>query len=170
MRQTHYTTPKLIDVSKLVDSSPCNCQTCRQMCYITCIGTPEETVKLIEAGLDSRLTLKHNYILYGTDHERLIYFLCPAPKEQEGQVWRHNNYCTFFQDGNCALHARGLKPVEGRVAHHTTTTNQRTIRLSNGQYASRDLVHDSIIATWDTEEGKSLVREWCERHNIEIAI
>lgn len=30
-----------------------------------------------------------------------------------------NGWCTFYHDGKCELHDKGLKPTEGKLSHHT---------------------------------------------------
>lgn len=47
----------------------------------------------------------------------------PAPAGKEGArdlaTSRTNAGCTFFDGKHCTLHNLGLKPLEGRLAHHT---------------------------------------------------
>lgn len=92
----------------------CACDRCRDACArSTCLPTPDEARALIRAGLGDRLAT------YEFDGQR---FVGPAPKGQEGArgLWhtRHEGGCTFFDGRHCELHARGLKPLEGRLAHH----------------------------------------------------
>lgn len=90
----------------------CKCEKCRSQCRTPCIGTPEDITKLIEAGYQSRLspTLWAAGMLMGlTDHP--IKMLQPIRED--------NGWCTFYHDGLCELHDKGLKPTEGRLSHHS---------------------------------------------------
>jgi hypothetical protein len=79
------------------------------MCeHKACWPTPEEAATLIERGYGDRLVKEH-FI----GHGRLRHVL--RGRDDEGR-------CTFLTaDGLCELHDPGLKPLEGRLAHHTLT-------------------------------------------------
>lgn len=82
----------------------------------TCLPTPAEARALIQAGYGPRLaTFKFS------PHEDKLRFVGPAPKGGEGARDVNNSRCacTFFDGKDCELHALGLKPLEGRLAHHT---------------------------------------------------
>ena len=81
------------------------------MCKTPCLGTPEDIMKLMEAGFSDRLapTLWAVGVLYGT-HKEPVKMMQPILDEETG-------YCTFFKDGLCTLHDLGLKPTEGAMAH-----------------------------------------------------
>lgn len=95
----------------------CSCSICVQMCRHTpCMGTPEDIVKLIEAGFESRLQ-KTIWVAgreYGIPP---IEMLQPLHDEKRG-------CCSFLNEqGLCELHDKGLKPTEGRLA----TCNRRAV-------------------------------------------
>lgn len=50
-----------------------------------------------------------------------VQVLSPPMVGREGQTV--NGYetgsCAFLKDGLCELHSKGLKPLEGRLAHHS---------------------------------------------------
>ena len=95
----------------------CNCAICKNMCAnSTCLPTPDEARKLIDAGYATRLATYKFYPL--DDGPR---FLGPAPlgKHMSEDLKDTQSRCTFYTDeGLCELHSLGLKPLEGRIAHH----------------------------------------------------
>lgn len=95
----------------------CECPACAAMCAgSTCLPTPDEARALIKAGYGDRLATYR----FAPDLEKLA-FVGPAPKGQEGaRDLKHTRRgCTFFDGKHCELHGLGLKPLEGRLAHHT---------------------------------------------------
>jgi hypothetical protein len=101
------------------DEIECDCAECRQMCASsTCMPTPEEAKCLMRAGLAGRLASYRWRYPSG----REIRSVGPAPAGLEGArdlVSTRIGACTFHQRGLCELHGLGLKPSEGRLAHHT---------------------------------------------------
>lgn len=92
--------------------SECKCALCKLQCRTPCIGTPQDILRLIDAGYGSRLTVwtwPFGLVWGLIDFEVTMI----QPKEENG-------FCTFFHDGLCELHDLGLKPTEGRLSHHTT--------------------------------------------------
>lgn len=91
----------------------CRCAKCKEQCRTPCLGTPEDILRLINAGYKERLapTLWGVGLLLG----RLPY---AVPMVQAQQI---NGYCIFFRNGMCELHDAGLKPTEGRLSHHIIT-------------------------------------------------
>ena len=90
----------------------CGCQKCQSQCHTPCLGTPEDIMKLIEAGYGSRLasTAWAAGIVMG---------VTDRPVEMIQAIQEDNGFCTFFHDGKCELHDLGLKPTEGRLSHHS---------------------------------------------------
>lgn len=86
----------------------CSCDKCVSMCKrASCIGTPSETLRLINNGYKDRLTMTfwRGGIEYG-----MMPVLLARPKFENGQ-------CTFLTpDGKCELHDLGLKPSDGTFA------------------------------------------------------
>ncbi|PNP92061.1 hypothetical protein BFS16_12055 [Hoylesella timonensis] len=89
----------------------CKCRKCREQCHTPCLGTPQDIERLIDAGYAARLapTIWAAGIIMG---------ICKKPiymvQAKAGEEW-----CTFFHDGLCELHEKGLKPTEGRLSHHS---------------------------------------------------
>lgn len=82
----------------------CSCATCREMCSRPCWGTPAEIARIDAAGFGARLEEVVWLEGHGLPETRVV-----APALVGGA-------CTFYGPGGCALHALGLKPVEGRLA------------------------------------------------------
>lgn len=91
----------------------CKCGDCKQMCEIPCWPTPEEALKLIEAGHADKLEFDgYNMGIVGVSHERVMVL---APKSKERSRGR-NPICIFQTTrGLCSLHNTGMKPTEGRL-------------------------------------------------------
>ena len=89
--------------------SRCSCERCQQMCRTRpCLPTPEQAVKL-----DPAKTMR---VDFGS-----IVVTSPAMVGKEGQTVSgyETGPCVFHKDGLCELHKTGLKPLEGRLAHHS---------------------------------------------------
>ncbi len=90
----------------------CMCAKCQSQCHIPCLGTPEDILKLIEAGYADRLA--------PTEWAAgMIMGVCDQPVYMLQARQEDNGYCTFFHNGLCELHDKGLKPTEGRLSHHS---------------------------------------------------
>jgi len=97
----------------MMKESVCSCEKCKQMCaHSVCIPTPEEARELMRRGYVNRMS-QYTFM----DGES---YLAPSPAGLEGAHLSHTNMgaCTFFKDGLCELHDKGLKPLEGRLANH----------------------------------------------------
>ena len=90
----------------------CKCEKCKSQCHTPCLGTPEDIIKLIDAGYKDRLspTLWAVGMLMGLTDKPIK--MIQARREDSG-------WCTFFHNGLCELHDSGLKPTEGRLSHHS---------------------------------------------------
>lgn len=95
------------------DPVSCDCDICKSMCHRTpCLGTPEDIEKIIDAGFGHKImgTIWGTGKLMGwTKH--LITMFQP----------QMNNTCVFLENNLCTLRGCGLKPTEGKLAHHTRT-------------------------------------------------
>ncbi len=90
----------------------CGCAKCQSQCHIPCLGTPEDILKLIEAGYADRLA--------PTEWAAgMIMGVCDQPVYMLQARQEDNGYCTFFHNGLCELHDKGLNPTEGRLSHHS---------------------------------------------------
>ena len=132
----------------------CSCVACQQMCKTRpCWGTPEDIQKIVDAGYEDRLM--KDFWGGGSDIE--TYIIAPACKGSESKAtpfWPTKE-CTFFKDGKCELHDKGLKPLEGRLASCTEKT-----------YKKEPTVHELVAKTWNSEQGKDLVKKFSEKYKI----
>lgn len=92
----------------------CKCQACKNQCRTPCLGTPEDILKLIEAGYTEML--KPTYWCVGLVLGKLDYSIAMIQAIQTDEGW-----CIFHRDGLCGLHTSGLKPTEGKLSHHAIT-------------------------------------------------
>jgi hypothetical protein len=53
--------------------------------------------------------------------------------------------CVFHVNRLCQLHDAGLKPFEGKVAHHSRDGKN---------------IHEAVAAAWDNDEGRAVVARW----------
>lgn len=85
----------------------CSCDRCVSMCKTRpCLPTPEEA--------------KHLDKTMQVDFGGLV-VTSPAMVGQEGQTVSGNDLgcCVYLKNDLCELHSKGLKPLEGRIAHHS---------------------------------------------------
>lgn len=92
--------------------SACKCEVCRNQCRTPCLGTPDDILRLIEAGHQDKLAV--TYWCVGMFLGRLNY-----PIVMVQAIMRDDGWCIFYHDGLCELHDKGLKPTEGRLSHHS---------------------------------------------------
>ena len=92
----------------------CKCNACKQQCKTPCLGTPEDIRKLLLHGYGDRLAVSEWCVgmIIGIEDSPIT--MLQAKYDENG--------CTFFKDGLCELHDKGLKPTEGKLSHHTTET------------------------------------------------
>lgn len=83
----------------------CKCKQCASQCKMPCKGTPEDFVNLIAAGYSDRVMITE---FAGVQIGMPLYD-------------KDRDCCTFFKDGLCELHDKGLKPTEGKLSHHSTS-------------------------------------------------
>lgn len=89
----------------------CKCQECKKQCKTPCLGTPEDILRLINAGYKDKLYPTEWCV--GLVLGRIKY---AVPMVQALQT---PSGCIFFKDGLCELHESGLKPTEGKLSHHS---------------------------------------------------
>lgn len=138
-----------------ISTSSCKCRSCQSMCCRPCWGTPVDMRKIIDAGFGKALcedtwfgdANEDNILLHVT-----FTILCPNLKDNPRNVMPLLPYseegCVFWNKGLCDLHDKGLKPLEGKIAHHNR----------NKDYPS------AIALTWNSHEGKELIKKWREKY------
>lgn len=121
----------------------CSCPTCQNMCkHCPCIGTPEDILKIIQAGQSHGLC----HTRWGTGlvngaHDTIIEMIQPRNTE---------NGCAYLDDKNlCTLHDLGLKPTEGRLTNHAEYRPE----------SFKDSVNYIVAMTWVDEDGNNDPRE-----------
>lgn len=101
---------------------------------------------MLDAGYADRLMLDW------WQQDEPIAILCGALKGYEGELAPDmpisDDGCTFWVDGLCQLHEVGLKPLEGRVAHHSNKPD--------------DKLHGEVAKLWDSEDGRAVIARWRE--------
>lgn len=93
----------------------CKCQDCKNQCRtVSCLGTPSDILKILEAGFVQEIKptdwLAGKETLKVIDH--VIDMFTPGYDHQG---------CIFFDNGLCKLHDLNLKPTEGRLSIHTVS-------------------------------------------------
>lgn len=124
--------------------SECDCEKCSNMCHAPCCGTVEDIQNLIDHGFGDRLMLD--------DWEDAEIMIKPALKFSESQTAPYNTAselgCTFWIDGKCELHNIGLKPLQGKLAHHSLDDE------------SWNYISKVIRKSWQSEKANSLIKKW----------
>lgn len=124
----------------------CTCQVCRSYCRTPCLGTPDDILRLLEAGYAAKLTL--TYWAVG-----MLLGVTQTPIAMVQLIMRPQG-CILFRDGLCELHTRGLKPTEGRLAHHILTEENLSFRKSLSWNVARE---------WVRKENEPLIQKIFEQ-------
>jgi hypothetical protein len=125
-------------MTKELENQPpdCDCWVCQEMCTRPCGPTPKEARALIDAGFANCLEIKEGWA--GNGEVDMLGM-------QKIWLWGEDNLTCIFYDGNhCKIHG-DLKPLEGRMAHHS---------INNGYHRS-----EHLYPSWDTDEGRSLIEK-----------
>ena len=152
-------------ISRFKPSAPCSCKTCKGMCKRACWPTPQEAARLLDAGYANKLMLDAWIGGFDNDHKD-CYLVCPATPGFGGR-WAPGlgddfdwfgaglrGGCVMHgSDGLCELHDKGLKPFEGRVAHHSKDVPR---------------LHEAVARTWYSNEGRAVVQRFCELAGVSL--
>lgn len=128
-----------IAVDYIKEPTECACDACKQMCkHQPCLGTPKDILRIIKAGHASKLALS-------TWMTGLVTGTCDIPVDMI-QPLQTENGCAFLDsNGLCTLHESGLKPTEGKLAHHSD---------SQTEFQSfKDTANYKVAMTWLDEKG-----------------
>ena len=145
MKRASETTLQRIIRKTGMKPSNCKCRLCQMQCHTPCLGTPHDILMLIKAGYGDRLSfsLWEAGVLMGTtDH------VVPMVQANVNGDW-----CTFFHDGLCELHDKGLKPTEGRLSHHSMTIERKKTKKS---------ISFNVAKEWDDERNLDTIRQIVE--------
>ena len=99
--------------------SECSCRVCRKKCHEICLGTPDDIVRLINAGY--ALLLRAILMKVVMVQQRKIM------EVKMVQLMSDDNGCAMFKDGRCLVHDLGLKPTEGRYYIHPRNHKEETL-------------------------------------------
>lgn len=95
---------KLVGIDHNRWEQPCTCDKCKNMCEVSCIGTPKDIEAIIDAGYADRLKETMWMVGYLAVKEKPIAMIQPTEKD---------GWCAFRQpDGLCELHDRGLSRLK----------------------------------------------------------
>lgn len=88
------------------------------MCHTPCLGTPQDVLRLIDAGYIDKVCYSEWAvgILLG-----FTTYIIPMVQIKENDGW-----CVFYHNGLCELHDKGLKPTEGVLASHDLNPEELT--------------------------------------------
>jgi len=126
--------------------SSCKCKACKAQCEHTpCIGTPEDMERIMKAGFAHRLVITEwatGKALGAID--RSVWMISPRKMNDDPYTPAP---CSFYENGLCILHEKGLKPSEGRLTHHTPEPAMRSGKFSKS-------VGFNVAKTW-IEDGRT---------------
>lgn len=121
----------------------CRCEACKSQCKTPCLGTPQDILKLIEAGYKEYLMPSEWAV--GLILGKLDYSISMVQAIQDDEGW-----CVFYENGLCKLHTLNLKPTEGKLSHHS-------VKPEN--YVFRKGISFNVAKEWLSEENRELVEE-----------
>lgn len=125
----------------------CKCKLCQEQCHQPCLGTPQDILRLIDAGYADRLAVTEWVA-------GLIMGMAPFPVPMIQARREDNGWCTFFKDGLCELHDKGLKPTEGRLSHHSLRADNWSPKKSISWHVARE---------WLLPDNGSTIVEICNK-------
>lgn len=148
----------------LIPETECACNTCQGFCSRPCFPSPQEAVNIMDASYGTHLML--DWWNGEDDTEEDIFVLCGANPGYQGRKAPVllgfmgfllpsdiDSGCMFRQPhGGCVLHPIGLKPIEGRLTHHSHDREK-----ASG-------LHAAVVRMWDTDEGRNAVDRWKVQH------
>lgn len=121
----------------------CKCELCKSQCKTPCLGTPDDIMKLIEAGYKEYLMPSE--WLVGMVLGKLDYSISMVQAKQQDDGW-----CIFYENGLCKLHNLNLKPTEGRLSHHS-------IKPEN--YVFSKGISYNVAKEWLSYENRGLIEK-----------
>ncbi len=73
----------------------------------------------------------------------------PNGEEAPYETWSPRG-CTFWKNGLCELHSLGLKPSQGKLAHHSLSENDC------------DEIGEFMNESWEKGKGDKVIEKWKE--------
>jgi len=129
----------LLDILRIFKpSEACSCEDCRFMCRVPCWPFPHEAVRLIRRGYGQRLRTMQWHL----NEEKSARIL--RPLFTGGDLDDARCVLQDPETGLCELHDLGMKPFEGRIAHHAIDRGDTDIR-------------NMLAELWDTECGRATI-------------
>lgn len=138
----------------------CRCQLCKKQCHTPCLGTPQDILRLMDAGYTDRLapTMWMAGMVMGVTTEPIPLIQAECLDGAFGGIVDIgvNSHCTFQrEDGLCELHDKGLKPTEGRLSHHS-------LKLDN--FKRQKSVSWAVVQEWLNPQNADIVDEVARRY------
>lgn len=138
----------------------CKCRLCKSQCHTPCLGTPQDILRLMDAGYTNRLapTMWMAGMLMGVTTEPVPLIQAECLDGAFGGIVDIgvNSHCTFQrEDGLCELHDKGLKPTEGRLSHHS-------LKLDN--FKRQKSVSWAVVQEWLSPQNADVVAEIAKRY------
>ena len=139
----------------------CKCNLCKRQCHTPCLGTPQDILRLMDAGYIDRLkpTMWAAGVVMGLTRTPIPLI---QPECLDGAFGGAidlgvNSHCTFQrEDGLCELHDKGLKPTEGRLSHHSTKLDNWKPTKSIGW---------AVVQEWLDPQNADVVEEIVSRYS-----
>lgn len=129
----------------------CKCELCKNQCRSNpCLGTPQDIEKIIDAGYADRIFLTDwaAGIMMGVTNEVIEMY---QPEYDDNK-----KSCTFFNNGLCDLHDKGLKPTEGKLSHHSHKADNFNPKKSLAW---------NVAKTWIAPENSETIKRIYEKKN-----
>ena len=128
----------------------CKCQECKNQCRTPCLGTPQDIMRIIDAGYGDKVMPTQWFV--GVVLGKLSY---PIPMVQAIQA--DNGWCIFHKDGLCELHNLSLKPTEGKLSHHA---------VKQENYVFKKGLAYNVAKEWLSSDNQELVEKIFKIYNI----
>ena len=79
-------------------------------------------------------------------------------------------YCAFFKDGLCELHDKKLKPIEGKLSHHSLKVDNVNPKKSLSWLVAKEWISDSNLDIVEEITLRVVVDESISQTNLEELI
>lgn len=122
----------------------CTCLKCKSQCHTPCLGTPQDILKLIEAGYGDKLELSGwavGVFMGVCDHTVAMV-----------QAKVVGDWCAFYDPttGLCTIHDKGLKPTEGKLSSH---------KIKPDNWIPKKSISWNVAKEWMDDRNSIVIRE-----------